>query len=667
MAEKHSSLRGSDTGTTAGWFPFLVGAVLCSLVLVMWRTLKMEEHANLRGKVQAEAEFMADQIGADLRNRLPALRRMARRWGLYKNLGKEDFIGDARVFLADTPGFQALAWADAQGVERWVEPLRGNEKALDLKLDFEANRRTAMDEARTTKTSAMTLPVDLVQGGKGFLTLFPIYSGDELRGYVLATFRIQEWLDFVFTGKHRLASSDGCKVAVFFDKQPVYEQAGWAGLSGHGLSASAVAEIMNHRLIIRVRPTDGFVEGGQTHVPTLTLVFGLLLSLLVAVIVALYQRTYSATWKANLAEAAREAETGERKKAERELQRVVARLDLANKAGHMGIWSWDIASGRLTWNDRMFELYKTPTDVSPAYEIWRDAVHPDDRQRCEELLKAAIEGKAAFDTEFRLLLPDASVRHIKAAASVERDPTGKALHVTGMNWDITEQRQNELSLRKSEECVRLLLNSTGEAIYGLDLEGRCTFANPACAKLLGYPDPQSLLGKNMHTLIHYAYPGGKPMAVEDCRVYKAFHLGRGEHVVDEVLWRIDGSSFPAEYWSFPQIEDGQITGAVVTFVDITERRKAEEERESLIANLEKAIMDVRKLSGLLPICASCKKIRDDKGYWNQLETYIRNHSEAEFSHGLCPDCAKKLYPDIFDDNGKKLPPQVDAPSLIAEN
>ncbi|MCJ7492626.1 MAG: hypothetical protein MUP68_00115 [Deltaproteobacteria bacterium] len=74
-----------------------------------------------------------------------------------------------------------------------------------------------------------------------------------------------------------------------------------------------------------------------------------------------------------------------------------------------------------------------------------------------------------------------------------------------------------------------------------------------------------------------------------------------------------------------------------------ERKRIEEEREKLVGELQKALSEVKKLSGFLPICASCKKIRDDKGYWRQIEAYIRDHSEAEFSHGICPDCAKKLY------------------------
>jgi len=83
--------------------------------------------------------------------------------------------------------------------------------------------------------------------------------------------------------------------------------------------------------------------------------------------------------------------------------------------------------------------------------------------------------------------------------------------------------------------------------------------------------------------------------------------------------------------------------------EVVERKRAEQDKEKVIVQLRRALAEVKKLSGLLPICASCKKIRDDKGYWQQIEAYIRDHSEAEFSHGICPECAKKLYPDFFDE------------------
>jgi PAS domain S-box-containing protein len=131
-------------------------------------------------------------------------------------------------------------------------------------------------------------------------------------------------------------------------------------------------------------------------------------------------------------------------------------------------------------------------------------------------------------------------------------------------------------VRQSEEKLRLLLDSTAEAIYGTDLNGNCTFCNTACLSMLGYQHEDDLTGKNMHSRIHHTYQDGTAFPVEKCRIYQAFRLGEGTHVDDEVLWRADGTSFPVEYWSYPQYRNGVIIGAVVTFVDITERRQAQE-------------------------------------------------------------------------------------------
>ncbi len=138
-----------------------------------------------------------------------------------------------------------------------------------------------------------------------------------------------------------------------------------------------------------------------------------------------------------------------------------------------------------------------------------------------------------------------------------------------------ERKGAEEALREKEERIRLLLDSTAEGIYGVDLQGQCTLANAACARLLAYSDPDQLLGRNMHTLIHHTRVNGTPYPEAECRIFQAFREGKGSHVVDEVLWRADGTSFPAEYWSYPMRRDGQVVGSVVTFLDTTERKRAE--------------------------------------------------------------------------------------------
>ncbi len=143
--------------------------------------------------------------------------------------------------------------------------------------------------------------------------------------------------------------------------------------------------------------------------------------------------------------------------------------------------------------------------------------------------------------------------------------------------EITEHLAGERALRKADELVGLLMNSTGEGIYGIDLDGCCTFANPACARLLGFESVDELIGKHMHKLVHHTRANGTHYPVEECRIYQAFRQSGGTHVDDEVMFRADGSSFPCEYWSYPVERDGELVGCVLTFADITERRRVETE------------------------------------------------------------------------------------------
>ncbi len=164
------------------------------------------------------------------------------------------------------------------------------------------------------------------------------------------------------------------------------------------------------------------------------------------------------------------------------------------------------------------------------------------------------------------------------------DDDGKFLGYRGTGRDASEGERAQLALETSEAQVRLLLDSTGEAIYGIDLEGYCTFANPACARILGYDNADALLGQQMHELIHHTKTDGTPQANKDSKIYQAFRRGEGTNVDDEVLWRRDGTAFPAEYSSFPILRDATVIGAVVTFVDTTEKQDV---REALAASEER--------------------------------------------------------------------------------
>jgi diguanylate cyclase (GGDEF)-like protein/PAS domain S-box-containing protein len=146
-----------------------------------------------------------------------------------------------------------------------------------------------------------------------------------------------------------------------------------------------------------------------------------------------------------------------------------------------------------------------------------------------------------------------------------RDPDGA--YAMGMMRDVTKQRE-------SEQTLRLMLDASAQAMFALDRFGRCTIANPAAAELLGC-EPADVQGKNMHALMHHSRADGSPLPVADCQIHKTFTAGIAAHVDDEVFWRLDGRPFPAEYKSDPVMLGAMLLGAVVTFSDISDRKRAE--------------------------------------------------------------------------------------------
>jgi len=138
------------------------------------------------------------------------------------------------------------------------------------------------------------------------------------------------------------------------------------------------------------------------------------------------------------------------------------------------------------------------------------------------------------------------------------------------------RQQAERALFESADTLALLLESTAEGIFGIDLQARFTFCNPACLRLLGYQHSDELIGKSVHDLIHHTRPDGTPYPAEECPILRSLRIGEGANTPDEVLWRADGTSLHAEYWSSPQRRGGQVIGAVVAFIDITARKRTEE-------------------------------------------------------------------------------------------
>jgi PAS domain S-box-containing protein len=175
-------------------------------------------------------------------------------------------------------------------------------------------------------------------------------------------------------------------------------------------------------------------------------------------------------------------------------------------------------------------------------------------------------------------------REVRSTGLAELDRIGAAINsamarlrvrTDEVSAELDRRREAERALRDREARIRLLLESTAEGILGMNREGVCTFCNPAALRLLGRTTEQELLGKNVHEVVHAPHADGSPYPDERCPVRETARSGVSARVADEVFWRRDGTSFPVEYWSYPMHEDGVLRGAVLGFIDISERAALE--------------------------------------------------------------------------------------------
>jgi len=318
----------------------------------------------------------------------------------------------------------------------------------------------------------------------------------------------------------------------------------------------------------------------------------------------------------------------ERKQTEEALRKSEERYRTLFEESRDAIYTTSQEGEILDANQSMFNLFGYSREEMIGLKARETYVLFEDRLKFQQ--KIEREGFVR-DYEIKLRKKDGTEMDCLLTATVRKAADGNILGYQGIIRDITERK-------RAEEEYRTILRTTMDGFWIADIQGRFLDVNDAYCHLIGYSRDELLTMK-----ISAVEAIEKPEETAQ-RVKRIMESGGGRF--ETCHRRKDGGMIDLEVSvNYTKIGGGRL---FVFLRDITERKRIEEEREKLIHELQDALANIKTLRGLLPICSYCKKIRDDKGYWNRIESYIQDHSGAEFTHGMCPECLKKFHPDLVD-------------------
>ncbi|MBI5428435.1 MAG: PAS domain S-box protein, partial [Nitrospinae bacterium] len=482
---------------TSKFVPPLVAVFVLAAFLFLWQVLRGEDRAQVQAKIQSKAKNVKDEIQGRVHSEIKALVRMSKRWENEGRTPRQLWEADARLYVEHTLMYQAIEWVDADYRVRWIEPLEGNEKARDLDLSFEENRRAAMEKARKYRRLAVSHAVDLVQGGKGFLGFSPMFRGGEFDGFILGVFRIDHLLNAILD--ERVVR--GVTVALFDEEQKIYQNGPSDAPIEREWTQETNVDLYGVRWRLHVWPTPELLKEEKSALPETVLALGALTACLMGFLARLTLRARQYGQEVTWINLELEKEIGERGRTEDLLREKQAftRTILASLMD--GIVVMDEAGTVMEFNpaaERMFGYPAAEVIGKNVKMLMPEPYRSEHDRYLKRYLQTGKSGIIGVGREVVGIRKDGRVFPLELG--VAETCRGDRRSFIGTLCDITARKKAaEKSLRESEELLRSIIDNAAAAIYVKDIQGKFLLVNRQMEKLAGLTSEQ-IRGKTDHDL-----------------------------------------------------------------------------------------------------------------------------------------------------------------------
>jgi len=452
-----------DRGSMPGWVP--IGAMLAGGVASLVLSYGLKSHQNQEAKrvVASAGELVQREIAGALANRLRALERMAGRWAFSGGTELEAWKHDAAACLRDLSGFQAIEWMGADVVVRWVAPLEGNEQIVGFRPDLEPRRRAALEAALASRQTAVTPPVELKQGGRGFIAFSPIVdASDHLHGYIVGVFRADELFASILTPE----VAPGFQVTASVAGEELYTRSD----AGEAPAGAPVAErtlrVRDVVWDIRIAPSRELALSIRSAIPTITLLAGLVASCLLGLVLRESLRSSRAATELGLVNLQLGREIDERVRIEARVQAALAEIERQKFAldEHAIVSITDTRGTILYANDRFCRIsgYSREELVGANHRIIRSGMHPP--EYFAGMYRTIAAGRV-WQGEFCNRTKGGELYWVDATVVPSLGPDGKPGHYIGIRTDITARKLAESrlkdALRLSEASLSVISRVAG--------------------------------------------------------------------------------------------------------------------------------------------------------------------------------------------------------------